>query len=513
MNSFVDLFLYAGAGGFVSGVLLSSFVRISPFWSLLIVASSFFVSLLARLSGRHKNRLIAGFIFFAITFSLGTIRFSAMDVSFDNKLAEFEKQRVGLVGTIIREPDERTNGTLLTLDNISIGIDGSGEKIGGRVLIRGPKYPAFHYGDQISVSGIIEKPEAFETGDGRMFDYESYLDRFGISHIINRPTINFISADHGNFVLAALFKTKQKLLKASSRVISSPESELLGGIIFGSQRGLSEEVSEDFRRAGLVHIVVLSGYNLSVVADWIMRATKFLPHSLGLSLGALSIVAYALMAGASATAVRAAIMALLVILAQASRRKYDVSRALILAGVAMIAVNPKVLVFDRSFQLSFLATTAVIYVSPLIEPKLKFVTERLGLRAIVASTLATNITVMPLILHMSGMLSLLSLPANILALPVVPAAMLLGMATSVIGLFGATLAYPFGLLTTALLSWIIRIASIFGSPSATLSLPPFPFAWVIAAYAIIGFVVIRAHQKRKKLTELNELFLTNGEGK
>lgn len=508
MRSMADLFLYAGAGGFVFGVLIGSYVRIPPSMVVMMASVVFVSTVVARLYGKHKNRLIVGFIFFAITFSLGTIRFSATDLSLDNTLAKFEEQRVGLVGTIVREPDERTNGTLLTLDDISFGIDGAGEKILGRVLVRAPKHPVFHYGDQISVSGILEKPEAFETGDGRMFDYKSYLDRFGISHIINRPTVTFISADNGNVVSASLFKTKQKLLKAASQVIPSPESELLGGIIFGSQRGMPEEISEEFRRAGLVHIVVLSGYNLSIVADWVMRATKFLPRHLGLSLGGFSIIAYALMAGASATAVRAAIMALLVIWAQASRRKYDVSRALILAGVAMIAVNPKVLVFDKSFQLSFLATIAVIYVSPLIEPKLKWITEWLGLRAIVASTIATNIMVMPLILHMSGMLPLLTLPANILALPAVPAAMLLGMATSVIGLFGATLAYPFGLLTTALLSWIISVASLFGSPATALSLPPFPFAWVIAAYAIIGFIVIRAHKRRLHeavVTRLTEL--------
>ncbi len=490
----------------MSGVLVSSFADIPPFYSLVIGTVTFLFAVGIRLLGKHKDRIVIGSIFFVILFSLGTVRFSATKDVLNETLTSFENRRIGLVGTIIREPDERLSGTLLTLDNLSFGIDGRGEAIEGRVLVRSPKYPVFAYGDRVSVSGMLEKPKAFETGDGRMFDYEKYLDRFGVSFIINRPIIERVSEGEGNPVVARLFTMKQALLKSLARVIPAPQSELLGGIIFGSQRGLPEEKALEFRRAGLVHIVVLSGYNLSVVADWIMRATQFLPRMLGLSLGALSIVLYALMAGASATAVRASVMALLVILAQASRRTYNVSRALVVAGVAMIAANPKVLVFDRSFQLSFLATIAVIYVSPLIEPKLKYITERLGMRAIISSTIATNIMVLPLVLYMSGMLPLLSLPANILALPVVPAAMLFGIVTSVIGLLGSSLAFPFGFVTNLFLSWIIAVASWFGGEAFVVSLPAFPFAWVMAAYVVIAIVIIRMYQKRKKLTLLHEPF-------
>jgi competence protein ComEC len=506
MISVADLFLYVGAGGFVLGVLAGSFIAIPPLYSLVIGVVIFLFSFSVRYFGKHKDRILIGGIFFVVFFSLGTVRFSTTKGVPNETLTSFENRRIGLVGTIVREPDERLSGTLLTLDNLSFGVDGLGKSLEGRVLVRSPKYPAYVYGDRVSVSGIVEKPKAFETGEGRMFDYEGYLDRFGISHVINRPVIERIGEGEGNPIIALLLAFKRTLLQSSARVIPAPQSELLGGIIFGSQRGMPEETILEFRRAGLVHVVVLSGYNLSVVADWIMRIAHVLPRTLGLSLGALSIVLYALMAGASATAVRASVMALLVIFAQASRRTYNVSRALVVAGVAMIAVNPKVLVFDRSFQLSFLATIAVIYVSPLIEPTLTFITERLGMRAIVSSTLATNILVLPLILYMSGMFPLLSLPANVLVLPLVPAAMLFGMVTSVVGLFGGSLAIPFGFITNLFLSWIIMVASWFGRETFVITLPAFPVAWVIAVYVGMAIIIVRLYQKRKKPALVRELF-------
>jgi competence protein ComEC len=161
-----------------------------------------------------------------------------------------------------------------------------------------------------------------------------------------------------------------------------------------------------------------------------------------------------------------------------------------------------VLVFDRSFQLSFLATIAVIYVSPLFEKKLLFIPERLGVRGIIATTIATQITVLPFLLYTSGTLSVLSLPANILVLPVVPAAMFAGFATGVLGFISATLTMPLALITTALHSWIIAVAHYFASaPLSGIIIPAFPFAWVIAAYVVLGIVVYRAHGKQGGVTE------------
>lgn len=488
---------YAASGGFIGGVAIASFITVP----LLYIGVGACVSALLCFLFRFFEWPGARFYMVAaasvLTICFGMVWMYARAVPTDPWLLLHEGARVGFVGTVIREPDERSSHTMLFVSDIVAGIEGTGAAVSGTVLLRVPTYPKWSYGDRISVSGIVTPPTSFETDAGRVFDYPSYLKRFGVTHTVDRPRVSLVASGYGNPIVSLLFAFKERLMGALALVIPSPSVELLFGILFGSQRGLPADLEDFFRRAGLIHIVVLSGYNLSVIADWIMRAASRLPRSIGLLLGALSIVAYATMAGASATAVRAALMALLVVMAQVVRRRYNVSRALTLAGVSMVILNPHVLLFDRSFQLSFIATIAVIYVAPLVESRVSWVSERFALRSIVASTIATNILVLPLLLYTAGSVSLLSLPANILALPLIPATMLLGVITAGVALIAPHVALLSGLITHAFLVWVMRVAQWCGGEWSLFTMPPFSPVWMIGAYLLLGAGIVYVHRKRR----------------
>jgi competence protein ComEC len=485
----------AGTLGFLVGVLLCSFVSVPLLVALgLVVAASLFT--FVRFYVSEQYAVSPPVIIFLVMCGFGVVRYDTFNQKPDEDLLSHAESRIGLVGTIVREPDEREKNTLVTLGDISLGIAGDGDLVSGRILIRAPRYPHLLYGDRVAVSGILKVPEPFETDGGRQFDYPAYLAKDGIHFVMNSPRIERIGVGQGSAILATLIEFKQSFLSRIRRFIPAPEEGLLAGIIFGEQGGINKTLSDDFRKSGLVHVVVLSGYNLSVVADWIMKAVAFLPRIAGLSLGAFGIVVYTLMAGASATAVRASLMALLVILAQGTRRKYDVTRALIIAGLMMVCANPKVLVFDRSFQLSFLATIAVIYVAPLFEKKFSLIPEKYGFRGIIATTIATQVIVLPYLLYTSGTLSLLSLPANILVLPLVPATMFVGFLTGVLGFISSVIAVPIALLATSFLSWIIGVAEYVASlPLSGIVIPAFPFAWCVAVYVMMAIVIVRARGK------------------
>ncbi len=481
-----DRLFYTASSGFIGGIAIASFITIPLFYIGVGACVSACVCFLFRFfewpGGRFSMVTAAG----VLTTCFGMVWMYARAIPMDPWLVSHEGARIGFVGTIIREPDERLSHTMLFVSDIVAGIEGTGTFVDGTVLVRVPTYPKWSYGDRISVSGIVTSPTSFETDAGRVFDYASYLRRFGVMHIIERPHVSLVFSGDGNPMVSLLFACKERLMSALALVIPSPSVELLFGILFGSQRGLPADLEDFFRRAGLIHIVVLSGYNLSVVADWIIRAASRLPRSISLFFGAFSIVAYATMAGASATAVRAALMALLVILAQVVRRRYHVSRALMLAGLIMITLNPYVLLFDRSFQLSFIATIAVIYVSPIIERYVSWVSQRFALRNIVASTIATNILVLPLLLYTSGSVSLLSLPANVLALPLIPVTMLLGTVTAGVALVAPQVALLSGLITHVLLMWVIRVAQWCGGEWSFFTVSPFSSVWMVGAYIFLG---------------------------
>ena len=258
----------------------------------------------------------------------------------------------------------------------------------------------------------------------------------------------------------------------------------MGGLILGEKAPFSQDFTQKFVDTGTIHIVALSGYNVTIVAEWIMKVFVFLPRHLGIGIGIFTILLFIIMTGASSTAIRAGVMAILALIARATGRNYDVARALILAAVFMIILNPYVLVFDVSFQLSFLATIGVIFLAPKIEKYFTWVTKRFQLRDIVSVTVAAYIFVMPFILYKMGNLSLVALPANVLILPFIPFTMLLGFITGGLGLIWYIFAVPAGFLSFLFLHYELAIINFFASlPFASFAVPNFPLLITVAIYA------------------------------
>jgi competence protein ComEC len=340
------------------------------------------------------------------------------------------------------------------------------------------------YGDKVVLKGKLELPEEFETDTGRLFDYPNYLRAKGVSAILSWSEVEY-REEGGASLKKYLFALKRAFSGSLERVLPEPSASLMEGVLIGERRGLPEDVEQAFILSGLIHIVVLSGYNISIVAESILRAfTLFLPQRLALGAGAVGILFFAIMTGAGATTVRATAMGLIAILARYLNRPAAALRALSIAGALMVLWNPPIFFHDPSFILSILATFGLITLSPKVETYLTWVPGRLGLRSIAASTVAVQLFVLPALLYMTGVLSLFALPANILALPAVAYAMLAGFLAGIVGLLNPLLALPFAVLGDVLLRWIMFVAQVAsGLPLSGFVVPAFPL-WIAAAVYI-----------------------------
>ena len=190
-------------------------------------------------------------------------------------------------------------------------------------------------------------------------------------------------------------------------------------------------------------------------------------------------------------------MAMLAMYARHAGRTYEPLRALLVAAFAMTLWNPFTLAFDPGFQLSALAMLGLTLFTPVFDRHLAWIPKRFALREIVSSTLATQIAVLPLILYQDGLLSLLALPANVLAMIPVPLAMLASFAAAIGGMIFGSYAAPLALPAYMLLSYIIEVAHFFASlPFASVTIGTFSVWWMIGAYAILfgGFLV---YEKRR----------------
>ena len=465
---------YIFIGSFILGVASFSLFEFSFYYFLFFFAPFLFVR-------RKRNVVVVTVVVTA--FLLGGFRIALVDLENNqNILDEFVSSEVQFEGIIISEPDVRERYTRLTILLSEVDV---------KVIALTERFPEFYYGDKVQVVGILEKPENFESEGGREFNYISYLAKDDIFYTVFFPEITFISSGQGNPIKTGLFYIKQKWLHKIQELIPDPHAALLGGLVVGAKESLGEELEEDFRKTGIIHIVVLSGYNVTIVAEAFMRVFSFLPAFASLSLGAFSIILFAILTGASATIVRASIMALLVLLARATGRTSEMTHALFLAGFFMVLHNPMIVLYDPSFQLSFLATIGLIYVAPRIEKYFHLMPTKFQLREFAVATVSTQLFVLPLLLYMMGEISLVALPVNILVLAFIPVTMLFGFLTGVSGFMSSVFAFPFAVVSYVLLSYELFIVDMFARfPFASISVPHFSLWVMILLYSLFGYLLV-----------------------
>lgn len=395
--------------------------------------------------------LVAIFLIFC---GLGMVRAWHAERPSDSPLVSQIGETVELEGIVVRDPELTPNGQRFILET---DID--------RVLVTGPTYPKISYGDKLIVEAKLEVPEPFETDSGRTFDYPHFLAKDGIGYVARRATVEHLASGEGNSLMAMFVKAKHAFVSSIERSVAEPASGLAAGVVLGVEGSLSKADEEAFRIASLIHIIVVSGYNITMAGNFVATLLSSFPPIVG-SLGSVGgILSYILLTGASSTAVRAGIMACITVLATVTKRRYDVIRALMVAGLFMALHTPHIVLYDPSFQLSFLATWGLVKIAPLFEARLGWITERIGLREIVATTLGAQTAVTPLLLYQSGTTHTLSLLANIVVLPFMPVFMFASIAAGVAGFVSPYIALPFALLVELVSAHVFFVVKLMGIAS------------------------------------------------
>jgi competence protein ComEC len=230
------------------------------------------------------------------------------------------------------------------------------------------------------------------------------------------------------------------------------------------------------------------------------------------------------MVGGSATVVRSTAMSLIGIFARITGRTNSALVSLLVAGALMLIWNPLLLVYDPSFQLSFLASIGLILYSPRVEGVLKKVLSVFKsilqmqkdkqnylesvFVEIVSSSLGTQVTTLPFILKMSGQVSIVSLPVNILLLPLIPYTMLSVFITGVIGFISSNVVIIPAYVSWAMLHFILETVHYFSS----LHFAVYEFGLVNSKifYVFYIFLVIEyaLYLKKRKQVSQKETCLT-----
>jgi competence protein ComEC len=391
-------------------------------------------------------------------------------------IADVPSSSIRISGRVDAQVERRIDGQRVVLDDVSF-VDDPQE---GRLLVWMQLYPEIAYGDELVFNCRVERPEAFQG-----FAYDTYLATQGIYAVCYSPQYIDVHASTDTSFLGVIVSIKSFATDTLRNILPEPHASFLSGLLFGGSSALSNDLKNDFRATGTAHILAASGYNVSMFS--VMLLSVLLSSPLGrrraLVLTTLLLVAYVIVAGASAAVVRAGLMGFVVVLGKWISRKAYLLNVMLLTASVMLLFHPLLLLYDVGFQLSFVATIAIVALTDSWSKRLECVPDVLGMRAAFAGSLAAIVFTLPIVLWHFGTISLVSPFANLLVLPLVPFA----MATAGVGLLVGTLSVSAGIVFSlpawALSNVLLHVIDAYGS---------IPFAFTQVAHARLVAVLVAA---------------------
>ncbi|MDD5725796.1 MAG: ComEC/Rec2 family competence protein [Patescibacteria group bacterium] len=284
-------------------------------------------------------------------------------------------------------------------------------------------------------------------------------------------------------------------------VLPGEEGALIAGMLYG-ERGMSQKSNDLFRRAGLTHLIAVSGSNITIVASIVFAVLLGfgLWRRQAFWMTTIILASYVTFTGFSASVARAAVMGWLVLLARHVGRQPRTWHVLLVSAFTLCLIDPWMLAFDAGFALSFLATIGLMSWSPILNHRLKFLPEIGGLREAAATTISATLMTTPYMAFAFERVSLAGLLTNLVAVPLVSWAMLFGALSATWGqLIGwQVIAMPsVGVAKIIFLS--ASLADYF--PWLSIQMQSMNFMFLVATYALLLWIWFKLRIKNKFSTK------------
>lgn len=463
-------FVVALAVGVVVGTILGLGFRInyfsSPIW-LAAVGITLIITFL-----KPRTVLIVFALFAGMIISFFRI---AGELQGENYIRQLVNQTVVVTGTIDGDPNNDESGTKFKLRNLK--FDGAETMpTAGTIYAATQNLPELHRADQVVIKG--ELMDGFGT-------YAGFFYKPQITKVI-RP-------EPGDLVL----RIRDWFADRISSKIDGPEGDLGLSYLLGMKTGLPEELSEDLRVVGLVHIVVASGAHLSILVEVARRIFGKISRFAGLLLSVGFIGFFMAMVGFTPSIMRAGIMAILGISAWYVGRKFAAWRIIILVAAITLVINPMYII-DLGWLLSFASFAGIMILSPKLSSFFFGDSQPKFIASTILVTVSATLMTLPITLYYFGTVSLISILANLLVLPTLPIAMGLTFLT------GSLADVPLvndgvSFLASKMLSFHITVVDVLAEAKSFLvEIEPYQ-NWVFLLYLpIVTVIAWMGWQKKRK---------------
>jgi len=372
----------------------------------------------------------------------------ALRALFLPKLNIKEGQQVRITGVLTNEPQVSGNRQSFNLGQIEIWTE---------------KFPEYHYGDQLAITGRIK-----------------------LTYLLINPKIEVLNGGSG--LGSQVLRIRNDLRLLYQKFFPSPFDGLLSGIVLGDKSLIPFDTWQKLKATGTLHIMVASGMNIAMFSGTILSFfCLFFRRKIAILFLFIMIWFYAFMTGLQPPIIRAAIMASLIYFAQMVGRETEAGRVLWLTGGFMLLINPLWL-FDIGFQLSFLATAGLVYLQPKLSKSKFFLFKFESFSSSIASQLAT----LPILVTAFGQLNLLSPIINLLILWTIPFILQGGILVGIAGLLWQNLGGLIAYLIYPLLFYLNLVINISAKINFTQMLMP-KISWMFAVfyYFLLGIVSLK----------------------
>jgi competence protein ComEC len=449
-------------------------------------------------------------------------------------------------GLICENPQVTPENTELIVCVSRILITGQYLPASGQVLLNFREPSFFRYGDAIRFNSKLRLPRNF--GNPGSFDYEKYLRFRGIlvrGFINDAAGIVVLRRDIGNPVRIWLERFREQIRKTILNTAPDIEGRIIQAMILGDQKEIPKEIMEKFNRTGTTHIIAISGFNIGIVALFSLFVVRLLLKSseylllrwnmilISTLISILVVVLYTFIAGSGISVIRASIMVVLFMASILVNREQDLYNTLAFAAFLILIMSPYSL-FDISFQLSFLAVVSILFLTPrlvqLLPPTLTsdamgptrekgllghFKNAPRTISLFFFASLSATLGTLPLILFYFNRLSLVTLVANLIVVPIlgviaIPFCLLIIIAVPISSWLAEVIIQVSSLLVKISL-YLIEILSSLPWSSAYISTPT--FLEIVAFYLLLisaGFWLDWLNKRDKTIKKKKALILSMG---
>jgi competence protein ComEC len=395
-------------------------------------------------------------------FSFQLRYFKTDDNNISNLTKDFKDKKCNIKGVIIEQSEVKDDKIRILIDAAKIDdISCQGEVL---ATVYKNKYKEdissiYRYGDEIEIVGKLE-PLPHQRNPGE-FDYGKYL----MMHNIDAVFISFGYSriqkvghtEQSFFKSKIIYPIKEYSITEIDKLVGGDEGEYLKGLVLGERSNISREMKENFVNAGVAHIIAVSGLNVAYVILIIWGVLIFIPikHSYKVFITILFLLLYMSLTGNVPSIVRATIMASVFLLSQVIERKPNAYNIVSFAALVILLIDPRQL-FDAGFILSFTAIFSIIIVYPVLEKCMRNFSWYRNLNrdnffgksikaaiTLFLGTLAAQLGTLPVTAIMFKKVSVVSLIANLFAIPLSNIALALGLIMIIFSTFSMWLASVF----------------------------------------------------------------------